>query len=251
MLPGFVFGCLSAVMAWNRYSHYTTHVGRRALAVPTTAYYDDFQIYGPPWDVASAQACFGALTDNMIGFDAAKHLVPDQTRVVLGVESDFSRLPLDQHALMAVTEARREKLRETLRALLFAGSMSHATGVRVYGKCRWVLCPRFGRIYLAALHPLRQERPSSSFSPTSELGECLVFLLRVLDVLRPVRVPLFPVRAEPPVLVFSDASYKTKLQDQEPRRRARGCGLVSGPAPAVLCWWTPARLDTVSLRIPV
>ena len=210
MLPGFVFGCLSAVMAWNRYSHYTTHVGRRALAVPTTAYYDDFQIYGPPWDVASAQACFGALTDNMIGFDAAKHLVPDQTRVVLGVESDFSRLPLDQHALMAVTEARREKLRETLRALLFAGSMSHATGVRVYGKCRWVLCPRFGRIYLAALHPLRQERPSSSFSPTSELGECLVFLLRVLDVLRPVRVPLFPVRAEPPVLVFSDASYKTK-----------------------------------------
>ena len=237
ILPGFVFGCLSAVMAWNRYSHYATHVGRRALAVPVTAYYDDFQIYGPPWDAPHAQRDLGALLNTMIGFDAAKHLLPDQVRVVLGVESDFSRLPLNLHVRMAVSAERREKLRVLLSGLLRAASMSHATGVRVYGKCRWVLCPRFGRIYLAALHPLRQVRSSSAFSPQSDVAECLTFLLRILDVLRPVSVPVFPMRCEEPVLVFSDASYKTKSKIGElgvvvwcPARRRLFCAGARLPA---------------------
>eukprot|EP00310_Coccolithus_braarudii_P011596 CAMPEP_0183379174 /NCGR_PEP_ID=MMETSP0164_2-20130417/125291_1 /TAXON_ID=221442 /ORGANISM="Coccolithus pelagicus ssp braarudi, Strain PLY182g" /LENGTH=806 /DNA_ID=CAMNT_0025556753 /DNA_START=1 /DNA_END=2424 /DNA_ORIENTATION=+ len=237
MLPGFVFGCLSAVMAWNRYSHYATHVGRRALAVPVTAYFDDFQIYGPPWDAPHAQRDLGALLNTMIGFDAAKHLLPDQIRVVLGVESDFSRLPLDMHVRMAVSEERMDKLRVTLRGLLREASMSHATGVRVYGKCRWVLCPRFGRIYLAALHPLRQVRSGSSFSPQPDVAECLTFLLRILDVLRPVSVHVFPVRCEEPILVFSDASYKTQSRIGElgvvvwcPARRRLFCAGARLPA---------------------
>ena len=94
VLPCFVFGCFSAVHGWNRYAHFATHVCRRLLAAVVTEYFDDFQFYGPPWDCGSSQACSGALLDLIIGFDAAKHHPPDQVRVTLGAQCDFSRLPL-------------------------------------------------------------------------------------------------------------------------------------------------------------
>jgi hypothetical protein len=78
VLPCFIFGCYSAVHGWNRYSHFATHCGRHLALAVTTGYYDDFQIYGPPWYCSHVQAALGALLDPLIGFDMAKHVLSDQ-----------------------------------------------------------------------------------------------------------------------------------------------------------------------------
>jgi hypothetical protein len=56
ILPSFVFGYYSAVLAWNRVTALYTHCVRRLLAVPATGYYDDFQVGGPKYDQPSAQS---------------------------------------------------------------------------------------------------------------------------------------------------------------------------------------------------
>ena len=78
ILPCFIFGCYAAVHGWNRYSHFVTHCGRRLALVATTGYYDDFQIYGPPWYCRHAQRALGKLLGPLIGFDPAKHQAADQ-----------------------------------------------------------------------------------------------------------------------------------------------------------------------------
>ena len=44
---------------------------------------------------------------------------------------------------------------------------------------------------------------------------CLMYLLRVVEVLQPVQIPLFPVRHDVPVVVFTDASYKQSMATGE------------------------------------
>ena len=41
------------------------------------------------------------------------------------------------------------------------------------------------------------------------MHDCLTYLLRVVEVLRPVTLPIFPVRSEEPVVVLTYASFKT------------------------------------------
>ena len=64
--------------------------------------------------------------DLIIGFDAAKHMPGDQVRVTLGVQCDFSRVPLWHTITMEVTEERKE-----------IESITEAEAVeRVYSKSR-------------------------------------------------------------------------------------------------------------------
>ena len=209
ILPCFIFGCYSAVHGWNRYSHFATHCGRRLALVATTGYYDDFQIYGPPWYCASAQDAFGSLLTPLIGFDVAKHELSDQRPVTLGVRCDFSRVPLNGVIWMEVTDERKRKLAVTLDELLGGGAyITHSTASKLYGKARFVICPRFGRIYLAVLQPLHNVKKGAKVKPGSDMHACLTYLRRVVQVLRPVSLAIYPVRVERPVVVFTDASFQ-------------------------------------------
>jgi len=133
---------------------YSLHAGRRLAAVPVTGYFDDFQIYGTPRDCASAQYTLGAMFEPLIGFDLAKHLSGDQVRITLGVRCDFSRVPLYHSVTMEVTEERKAKLSALLQSYIDTESITEAEAGRLYSKARFVICPRFGRVYLAALQPL-------------------------------------------------------------------------------------------------
>ena len=215
ILPCFVFGCFSAVHGWNCYSHLLTHVGRRLAAVPVTGYFDDFQIYGTPRDCASAQYTLGAMFEPLIGFDLAKHMSGDQIRVTLGVRCDFSRVPLYHSITMEVTEERKAKLSALLQSYIDTGSITEAEAGRLYGKSRFVICPRFGRVYLAALQPLHKIHGRAPVRPGGSMHDCLTYLLRVVEVLRPVTLPIFPVRSEEPVVVLTDASFKTSTMTGE------------------------------------
>jgi hypothetical protein len=216
VLPCFIFGCYSAVHGWNRYSHFATHCGRRLALVATTGYYDDFQIYGPPWYCAHAQAAFGSLLEPLIGFDAAKHVLSDQRPVTLGVRCDFSRVPLNGAIWMEVTEERKLKLMMTLDELLGGRAyITHSVASKLYGKARFVICPRFGRIYLAVLQPLHDVKRGRKVVPGSDIHACLTYLRRVVQVLQPVHLAIYAVRDERPVVVFTDASFQRSTMTGE------------------------------------
>ena len=216
ILPCFIFGCYAAVHGWNRYSHLVTHCGRRLALAVTTGYYDDFQVYGPPWYCKHAQRALGKFLEPLIGFDPAKHQLPDQKPITLGVCCDFSRVPLNGIIWMEVTEERKGKLVGTLEPLLEGRSrITHSLAGKLYGKARFVICPRFGRIYLAVLQPLHNVKRSLPVVPGSGMYACLTYLLEVVRVLRPVSLPIYPVRDERPVVVLTDASFQRETMTGE------------------------------------
>mmetsp|Transcript_25572 Transcript_25572/g.63278 ORF Transcript_25572/g.63278 Transcript_25572/m.63278 type:complete len:279 (+) Transcript_25572:741-1577(+) len=141
ILPSFVFGSISAVMSWNRIPAAYTHFARRVLAVPSTAYVDDFQVGGPVYDQVSSQAAQSELLDVIgLGFDAAKHESGVQVSVNLGVESDFRLVHSEMPAvLLGVTDERKTKLAAVVTEILRAGVITHATALRLYGKARWTV----------------------------------------------------------------------------------------------------------------
>ena len=201
---------------WNRYSHFVTHFGRRLALVVFTGYYDDFQIYGPPWYCRHTQRALGKALEPLIGFDPAKHQSADQKPVTLGVRCDFSRVPLNGIIWMEVTEERKDKLVGTLEPLLEGRSrITHSLAGKLYGKARFVICPRFGRIYLEVLQPLHNVKRSLPVVPGSNMHACLTYLLEVVRVLRPVSLPIFPMRDERPVVVLTDASFKRETMTGE------------------------------------
>ena len=212
ILPSFVFGYYSAVLAWNRVTALYTHCARRLLAVPATGYYDDFQVGGPKYDQPSAQSAFGAFVD-MLGpeFDDPKHVTFDMPAVNLGVLTDFSQVPARAVVTLGVTEERKQKLREAVRGVFGERAIRHAQATKLFGKARFVLCPIFGRVGLGILQPLRHVKGRRAVLPGSDVFDSLSALLQVVDRLRPVEFSLFR-RRDWAVVVLSDASFDIEAQ---------------------------------------
>ena len=116
---------------------------------------------------------------------------------------------------MEVTEERKAKLSLLLQSYLDTESITEAEAGRLYGKSRFVICPRFVRVYLAALQPLHKIKGRAQVRRGNAMHECLTYLLRVVEVLRPVTLRIFPVVLEEPVVVLTDASFKTSTMTGE------------------------------------
>mmetsp|Transcript_14103 Transcript_14103/g.29838 ORF Transcript_14103/g.29838 Transcript_14103/m.29838 type:complete len:257 (-) Transcript_14103:52-822(-) len=211
VLPSFVFGSISAVMSWNRVPAAYTHFARRLLAVPSTAYVDDFQIGGPAYDQPSAQEAQSAMLDVIgLGFDESKHEGGTQVSVNLGVESDFRLVHSGSPAvLLGVTDERKAKLAAVVAEVLREGVISHALALRLYGKARWTVCPIFGKVGLGVLHRLPSVSRTQSVAEDSLLGDDLRTLLKMLPLLRPVAFPLCH-RRDAPRCWFGRTRRKTR-----------------------------------------
>lgn len=207
ILPSFVFGYYSAVLAWNRVTALYNHCARRLIAVPATGYYDDFQIGGPRYDQPSAQQCFGSLVDMLgPGFDDAKHVTLDMPAVNLGVLTDFSQVSTRAVVTLGVTDERKSKLRDMVHGVFGERSIRHAQATKLFGKSRFALCPIFGRAGLGILQPLRHVKTSKPVLPGTDVHNSLSALLQVLDRLQPVEYSLFR-RRDWAVVIMSDASF--------------------------------------------
>ena len=84
----------------------------------------------------------------------------------------------------------------------------HWCASKLYGKARFVICPRFGRIYLAVLQPLHDVKRGLKVVPGSDIHTCLTYSRRVVQVLQPVPLAIYAVRDERPVIAFTYASYQ-------------------------------------------
>lgn len=246
VLPSFVFGSISAVMSWNRVPAAYTHFARRLLAVPSTAYVDDFQVGGPVYDQESSQASQSSMLDIIgLGFDSSKHEDGVQVSVNLGVESDFSLVnSRSPSVLLGVTDERKAKLAVVVAEILRDGVISHALALRLYGKARWTVCPVFGKIGLGVLHRLPSVTRTESVADGTLLGDDLRTLLKMLPMLRPVYFPLF-ARRDAPLLVWTDASEDNTLLGElgvVVWCPVRGCAFAAGSrAPQYMLDWLRNR----------
>jgi hypothetical protein len=216
LLPCFVFGCLSAVMGWNRYSHFASHISRRLLAVPVTEYFDDFQTHVLALDKGSAQRSMASLLDCMIGFDAAKHFDQAVRPAILGVLTDLTDMVHRACASMSVAQERKDEIACDLRAVFAAGTITHAQALKLFGRVRFALCPRFGRVFVAALQPLQQVYSRVPVVPGEPIFDCISALLRIIPEIRSVEIPLRPAVGERPVVILTDAMWRPKSRTADP-----------------------------------
>jgi hypothetical protein len=204
---GFPFGAISAVYAWNRYPALVNGAARRLLAVPCGSFYDDFATGGASFERASGQEALGELASLFgIGFEDSKHDPMDQKQIFLGVESDFTRLPLTGTITVGVSASRKVSVAARVGEARAATSLTRAHASSLAGKCRFSLSPVFGRFGIAVLRPLIKRAASRDTALTAEIERSLAFLERALPLLPPVSVPLRP-RRELPCVVLSDASF--------------------------------------------
>jgi hypothetical protein len=207
---GMPFGAVAAVYAWNRYPALLNSAARRLLAVPCGAFYDDFFIGGAPFERGSGQLALGRLAELFgIGFADDKHVDGDQIVVFVGVENDFSRLPLDGCARIGVTDSRKESVAERLHTAARAQSLSSLDASSLAGKTSFTISPVFGRFGRAALRPLLRRAHSRERALSDELRAALHFLERTVAELEKVVVPLRCPR-EAPCSLFTDASYSRR-----------------------------------------
>ena len=210
IIPSFVFGVVSAVMAFNRLSYFYCHVARRLAAIPTVAYFDDFATQAPSYDRGSSQECLGRILDAIgPGFAAEKHVPMDQISTCIGVQTDFSRIPAICAIDVSVTDSRRKKVVALVDSVLDTRHISKTISKGLFGKARFTVCPIFGRSGIALLQPLQLGLTARYLQPGSELERCLVALRDLISDLKPVRIPLFPRMYDQPVVVLTDASFSS------------------------------------------
>ena len=208
LLPGFIFGCYSAVIAWNRYPALVCHVARRLLAVPTVFYFDDGGTGGAAYERGSGATSLWALLSLIgLGLEPAKHVPMDQVAKFLGVLSDFSRAPVELGARLGVTADRRDKLVSWIHAIRARGVITSSEASSLFGKSRYVFCPIFGRLGIACLQPLQDVQRTCSFAAGSELDRCLTFLSSAVQVVRPTFFPFCPAVRQLRCVVLTDASF--------------------------------------------
>ena len=206
ILPGFIFGAFSAVMAWNRYSAWVTHSARRLFACACSMYFDDEMQVDPSYARGSGDRAVRALVDlSGIDFEEDKHLPNDQKVVGLGVSNDFSLAPVTGCITLGVTLERRETVCDLIDSVISAGWITTAEASRLYGKVRFTLCPMFGRLGIAALQPLNSVSCKTRVLGLTPLHSSLRLIQRIASALQPMRISLFP-RNDPPVIILTDAA---------------------------------------------
>ena len=213
ILPSFIFGCYSAVFASSRYTAYLTHISRRLLGIPTGGYVDDFSVVEPPCTLGSGQDAMGEVADYVIGFADDKHVPMNQLTLFIGVQTDMRWIPILFEVFISVTDKRRRKLREILQPyvdLRFGEALrlTHAQALKLFGKSRFVLCPVFGRLGLAALQGLQIRARSTQVTVQSDVHRAVCFLDRAVSLLRPTIFPLRPACKRPVPVIFTDACDK-------------------------------------------
>ena len=188
VLPSFIFGCFSAVYASSRYTAYLTHASRRLLAVPTGGYVDDFSITEPSYARGSGQGCMAELAEYVIDFEDDKHEDMDQLSIFVGVQNDMTYIALRGEMYLGVTTKRRKKLLALLAPYLDLRvgemlRMTHSQAAKLFEKSRFVLCPVFGRIGVAALGGLQIRAQSVVVQPGTEVHNTTTFLHRAVSEL--------------------------------------------------------------------
>ena len=217
LLPGFNFGTYSAVIAWNRVTAHLCHAARRLLAVPTVGYYDDFGVGGAACERGSGQWALARLNEHYFGFAANKHVPMTQGYTVtdtevkalapLGVMHDFRSTPNTGSVLVGVTQERKDKVCALIDELMELRRATKADCSTLFGKCRFVFSPVFGKVGLATLQPICHPSHTLSLVDGTPGAAALRLLRRLIVNTVPGEFPMDPAPRRP-VVVLTDAYFE-------------------------------------------
>ena len=222
---GFNFGLKSAVLGYYRWSEFQTRAAVRLLPLVCCHYVDDWCIAEPTFCGSEGQHAllrFARLLG--VHFDAvpykdrltgqqrvlpAKRQSPAFKRVFLGVETDFSNFASSGRIFITVPQPRIDKIVAMLEQAISTGELHAGVARKLCGKLQFVLGWASGRFGRAALQPLYRRAEQRYTKVGLALEMALNFLLHAIKSLTAREVCINTVGAGPPVLVWSDAMYKT------------------------------------------
>ena len=222
---GFNFGLSSAVIGYYRWSEFVTRSAVRLLPVVCCHYVDDWCIAEPTFCGGEGQQAllrfarllgvhFDAIEyrDRLTGEDKvlpAKRQSPGFKRLFLGVETDFTRFASTGKVYVTVPQPRIDKISAMMEEAIKTGELHASVARKLCGKLQFLLGWVAGRFGRAALQPLyhRAERRATKLGLALEMA--LNFLLHAVKSLSAREVCVVAANAGPPVLVWSDAMYKT------------------------------------------
>ena len=207
LLAGFNFGLVSAVVGYNRWPRFVITAARAWLGCCSSSYFDDAFTGEPAYARGSGQAALWRWAElTGLPFAPDKHESPSELPKFVGVVTDYTRVVSHGEMLVSVDPSRRASVIELADAVLVADAVTHTQAAKLAGKLRWSLCPCFGRVGLALLQPLHAVRSAVRPLP-SELREAVEGLRLLAEGLPPRRLPVL-ASAEPPTVVFTDASWE-------------------------------------------
>ena len=234
-MPGHPFGLTSSVINFNTYAE-AIAVITRAYGVPVEHYVDDYMIVDVAAGADTASKMLEAIVDGTGAgrvtsraprrapvLDAGKHKPPAAVNVVLGVETDLSRVGSDHVVTFRTTPERREKLLHMWAEYERVNRMTTSEAASFLGKHGFALTPTYGSVGRAALLTLVQRQHGHDVSDTfsTEMKHTSEFFTALLSNDRHgrSRLPDLNVRLDrsllPPILVYTDAAYREVKNDRD------------------------------------
>ena len=209
---GLVFGLCAAVVGFNRWPLLITAAFRRVLAGLGTNYFDDFCVLSMLCDSISARDGLSKVAQLCGGsFGDGKSIPPGPTRAFIGVLADLSESATEGTALFQPREECLRAIRDTAKEMLKNDMCTPAEASKLRGKAGWAsthLFARIGRTGLSALKD-RQYSSLSDSSITQNLREALHVLLLLHRI--PPRVVSLRRHTTPPLIIYSDASWPSRM----------------------------------------
>ena len=216
-MPGFNFGLHSAVLQYNRVSHFIAEAVRRIGAVAAGNYYDDFVVCEPSWARGSGQS-FLTFAMAELGYPASeeKHVPMASSAVFLGVRADFSEFERTRAVLLSADTMAVKDAGSVVQTALRTGHMTSAVAGKLAGQLAFMTGWAAHRVGRAALQPLYRRAQESLVSAlTPALEQALGFFGALLASAEglPKRRVSCRAAARPTVLVWSDASAEESAEE--------------------------------------
>ena len=209
VMQGCPFGLGSVVVNFNRYPALLVATARRMLGLLHGAYFDDNVLIEPALLSGTGHRCllellhlFGTPPKPSKTFDASSQ------RVFLGASVSFVQTAADRAVVIAPRESTRTQVQLDLEAAIETQHLSSAQAAKVRGRSGWLASNsvgRVGRLGHAVLKRLQYSEHRGRLSPADV--EALAFHLHVVQHVPPRRIQTWPVQAQRPLVMYSDAEY--------------------------------------------
>ena len=239
---GLLFGITGAVLAFNRVPAFAVAVARRWLGIPVQNFFDDFRILDIQRSKGSANRFFRMLMEEILGYriDAAKEQAPSPRALFVGNIEDY-HVPGEPDVIMVrAKEGRRESLAEEMRAIMSRGRLTPGEAKSIRGKLIHYANACAGRVGKGILHHINECAKADSPQWSTELGFNLEFVLELLALNMPRRIPLSPTSLKK-ARVWSDASFHVE-RDGTPQCKLCAILFLPGSVPEGIVSQVPRDL---------
>lgn len=215
---GLVFGFRSAVPSFNRWPLLMSALGRRIFALIVTNYFDDFCDLEGRRAAVSGKLCLAKAAAFVGGaFGISKSMPPGAQRPFVGI---LNRLDLVDSLGVVTCEPRdqlRQDIEEEANERLRTRVCTAAQASKLRGRAGFASTNLFARCGRLCMGPLKQRQyfdKGRAVKEGSQLESALKHLARVVPVAVPRSISVW-TGSEPPVLVYSDASWPSYMDGED------------------------------------